>query len=285
VPLDPLPVRTTPPSFLGNDVRSLAFSPDERTLAAVANGVLSLWAVPDGRPFPALPGEAKYGGAITFSADGRVLAAGLRDGTIEMWGIPDGQLLGRLEGHSGPVECLAWAGDGSVLASGGQDREVRLWRAPDGRAPDVLGGHDAPVTHLAIDPGGRVLASADEDGTVELWGLPGGGWRRTLLGGGRIHGLAVTPDGSLLAGGGADGTVRLWASELFPLVRIPAGRMGLEDVGRVHAALADAAMKDAERAALEFIAALVRWRRRFDVHLDDAPQRIAVGEFDIEIAG
>ena len=30
---------------------------------------------------------------------------------------------------------------------------------------------------------------------------------------------------------------------------------------------------------------LVRHRRRFDIHLDDGTRRIAVGEFDIEIAG
>jgi len=35
----------------------------------------------------------------------------------------------------------------------------------------------------------------------------------------------------------------------------------------------------------EFIVALMRWRRRFDIQVEDASPRIEVGEFDIEIEG
>jgi len=39
---------------------------------------------------------------------------------------------------------------------------------------------------------------------------------------------------------------------------------------------------DVERAWMELLAALMRWRRRFDIHLGDA-SKISVGEFDIEL--
>ena len=82
-----------------------------------------------------------------------------------------------------------------------------------------------------------------------------------------------------------DGVIRVWTSELFRLARLPVGRMTLADVEWLSEALRDDTLSAAERAAVEFTAALVRWRRRFDIHLDDTTRRVAVGAFDIEIEG
>lgn len=40
-----------------------------------------------------------------------------------------------------------------------------------------------------------------------------------------------------------------------------------------------------EQGWLEFILALRRWQQRFDVEVEEVPQRINAGEFDIEIEG
>jgi WD40 repeat protein len=131
-----------------------------------------------------------------------------------------------------------------------------------------------------------VLASgSDKDGTIELWSLPDGRPLRTLNTRLYCESLVISPDGCLLGAGDIDGSVRLWGSELVRLSRIPVGRMAAQDAELAQDALGDSTLSPAERAALEFIVALLRWRRRFDVHLDDAPRHIAVGEFDIEIAG
>lgn len=44
-------------------------------------------------------------------------------------------------------------------------------------------------------------------------------------------------------------------------------------------------ISEVERNWLNFIQALTRWRRRFDVEVEEAPQRIDAGEFDIDIEG
>ena len=53
----------------------------------------------------------------------------------------------------------------------------------------------------------------------------------------------------------------------------------------VQKTLSDREIAGSERRALEFMAALMRRRLRFDIVVEEAPPRIEVGEFDIEIEG
>ncbi len=47
----------------------------------------------------------------------------------------------------------------------------------------------------------------------------------------------------------------------------------------------DNKITEEERHWLEFMQALMDWHRRFDVEVEDAPQLVSTGEFDIEIEG
>jgi hypothetical protein len=121
---------------------------------------------------------------------------------------------------------------------------------------------------------------------VRLWGMPTGEPLRTLEGHTSwVHCLAFSPDGRVLASGSTDHTVQLWGSELVRLSRLPVQQMTLQDLAWVQERLKDGNLSAGERRWLEFIAALRRWRGRFDIELEMAPRRIQAGEFDIEIEG
>ena len=64
--------------------------------------------------------------SLTFSTDGKLLAAGGTDGAIQLWDFEtnSGTLL---EAHRGPVSALAFNPDGKQLASGGWDKSIFLW--------------------------------------------------------------------------------------------------------------------------------------------------------------
>ncbi len=197
-------------------VTSLAFSPDERTLASGSfDGSVTLWNVASG--------VLLWSGwhtdnifSVAFSPDGSLLASGSNDAAVRLWDPLSGRQLQTLS-HPDPVFAVSWSPDGHLLASGGFDGHIRLWemqKTQPARCVQTLEGHSNRVRGLAFAPDGSVLASASWDGTVKLWEVGevrSQRVRQTLVGHTeRVHRVAWSPDGGTLASGSFDHTIWLW---------------------------------------------------------------------------
>ena len=166
------PIGGKPLFSSGEEVRSLAFSPDGRTLAAGIGSGIRLLNVGDGRATPPINGLTGAIGALAFSPDGRTLAAG-GHGVITLWDVRTRRQIGvPIGGHEGPITALAFGRDGSILASGAEDGAVKLWDvAEQSQIGAPLAGHFERVAFMAFDSGMKTLITSDDKAVVRQWNI------------------------------------------------------------------------------------------------------------------
>jgi WD40 repeat protein len=127
-----------------------------------------------------------------------------------------------------------------------------------------------------------VLASAGFHGTNTLWSVSNG---RPLLSfkahEKAITGLVMADGGNSLASSSVDRTINLFDLRMLLMTRLPVEQMRVR--GADLAGMTDGkGITESDRRWLDFAAALLRWKGRYDIALEE-PRRIDVGEFDIEI--
>lgn len=120
-----------------DDILSIAFSPDSRTLASGSRDkTIRLWDVNTGQHKQTFTDQAwiddQFGEVgrvwkVTFSSDGRTLASGMWRGPIHLWDITTGQKKKTLMGHTRWVEHLLFSEDGQTLISTSGDQTVLVW--------------------------------------------------------------------------------------------------------------------------------------------------------------
>jgi WD40 repeat protein len=162
---------------LGYSIRSVAFSPDGRTLAAVGvcDGIICFWnLLNDGNNDMAATIVDAHGHTavydISYSLDGRYLASGGYD-SIRLWNATDHSCVAILEGHAECVRSVSFSPNGKLLVSGSNDGSIRLWSVENKTCLLVLPNHHigAVITSVAFTPNGQTLASGGSDRTVRLW--------------------------------------------------------------------------------------------------------------------
>jgi WD40 repeat protein len=135
------------PACLDRDVRSVAFSPDDKTLACgTSRGEIVLWDLAGGTA-TSLRGHASSVNSLSFNAQGSFLASASSDGTLRLWNLrnPGVQPI-VLTGHQSWVWSATFTPDGDHLVSASADQTVRIWPA----RTDVLAGEICHRVHRTL---------------------------------------------------------------------------------------------------------------------------------------
>ena len=265
----------------------IRFSPDSKILASTGgDSIVRLWQMPNGKPLATLSGHTHHVLQIRFSPDGKILASTGGDSIVRLWQMPNGDPLATLSDYIGWDAGKCFSPDSKILASGSKDGTIRLWQMPNGNPLATLSGHTDYIKSINFSPDGKILASGSKDGTIRLWQMPNGNPLATLTGHTDcVWGISFSPDGQILASSSKDKTIRLWSSKLPRLTHLPIEKLDQQDRVFIKQALQNNKGTEEERHWLEFTQALMDWHQRFDVEVENAPQLISTGEFDIEIEG
>jgi WD40 repeat protein len=160
----------------GPGVRAVALRPDGNTLAVAAarNRSISLIELPALRVVKRSPQLLAVVTALSFSPDGKTLAAGGIGYGADKGGVclldADFRVSALFTGMPGGVVSVDFlAGDGHRLAVSSGDRSVRVYDVSDGSEQMVLRGHSEAATGVIPSRDGDSLLSGSSDGTVRLW--------------------------------------------------------------------------------------------------------------------
>jgi WD40 repeat protein len=203
-------------------ISGAALSPDGKMLATCdswwGDKTVKLWyiATQQARTLKPSPAEKDQYSVVctTFSADGKLLAAGFQVCWVTIWDAVTGKMKTQfpaLPKTQADVLSVAFSPDRKLLAVGTNVGTVTLWQIETGKLVATMEGHTNRVLSLAFSPDGGTLATAGTDGTVRLWEVATGQERITLKGDNKgVSLVTFAPDGSTLATASSDGTVRLW---------------------------------------------------------------------------
>jgi RNA polymerase sigma factor (sigma-70 family) len=195
-------------------VESLAFSSDGKSLAASTGwgGQVHCWDVEGKWDKPRWSARNLQSLRVSFSGDGKKLAAGSWHNTVRIWDTATGKEEGaaRAPGHEGWVYDLCFLPEGKTLISAGSDGRIIVWDAGSGREVRRMEGHQSLVWCLAISPDGKTLASGSDDQTVRLWDLATGKEVRQFKSAGAVKSVAFSPDGARLASASGEDLYPTW---------------------------------------------------------------------------
>lgn len=209
------------------DIRSIALTPDDRTLLSASRRSLKLWNISTQKCIRTMT-PSGYGLCTAFlGADARLAAVGTKEGALEIFDLGSGAMMGSMEkAHNGAIWSMCLDDhiyEANAIVTGGADKRICIWGVED----VMLGGKgsiklqrtlEMPDEVLCVRVAhGRerpVLLASMMDATVRAFFLdtlePYMSFYGHKL---PVMAMDVSSDGLVLATGSADKTIKLWGMD------------------------------------------------------------------------
>eukprot|EP00055_Hartaetosiga_balthica_P002683 m.4853 g.4853 ORF g.4853 m.4853 type:complete len:673 (+) comp2302_c0_seq1:635-2653(+) len=189
---------------------------------------------------------------LSFSDDGKLLAAGCSDSSVRIWSLTGEKLksvkkakdidtkeidadskleqflddeseamMKILRAHSASVTCVAFTPDNLYLLSASTDCTVRLWSLLTFTNIVNFRGHNYPVWNVSFSPFSLYFVTASHDRTARLFSTNQIFAKRIFAGHlADVNVSAFHPNSTYVATGSSDKTCRLWEVMTGKCVRV-----------------------------------------------------------------
>lgn len=211
---------------MGAPVNRIAFNADTQDLVAAgtADKKVNVWTRPGTTPVVRADPE-KTVTSLSFTPDGRTLAASSMDGQIYIWSIdgiegrPQYINLGYFSGTG--VEIAAISPDGTLLADRPQHDPMELTAVRGGQHIVNLADLPADPRQMAFSPDGTKLAVSDWSGMLGIYSVPDGKLLNSWQAGVKpLMAFAWSPDGGRIATTASNHDLHIWSVDGAPLVTL-----------------------------------------------------------------
>jgi WD40 repeat protein len=200
-------------------VLAMAISADGKWLA-LGDQIdrISLFDLATGSVIRTFKGQADIATALSFSADGKRLAATKFGNTLEVWNVDTGASIlpavALVPSNANELASIirgTLTPDGKSFVTNSFGNDVNVFDAGTGKLQRALKGHTQPVGVVATSPDGKWVASASDDLSVKLWDFASGTTKSTLIGHEvSVETLAFSDDGLQLATADGAGVIKIW---------------------------------------------------------------------------
>lgn len=135
--------------------------------------------------------------ALTFSEDGKILAAGKDFGRVVLWDSSSRKFLRAIDTNQGNVNAIALSSDGKIVATGGSgdSYSVKIWDASSGKLLWTFTEPRAPIQKVLFDTEGKWLVVEDNSSNVFIVNA---GDQKTVLKLPGMHAVCMSQDGRSL---------------------------------------------------------------------------------------
>jgi WD40 repeat protein len=207
-------------------MKTMAFSPDGKTLASSGSYAIEMWDTATGRPLLTDSAHREGVTGLDVSPDGRTVASCSDDGSVRTWDPRTGKERRRFVESFGTVFAVAYSPDGKTLAAANET--VWLWDAETGK--DQRRWADDLIDAIAFSGDGKRLVTHNVQGLLQVHDLDTKKKRRLDVPGaiGRPTPMAVMPKTSTLLVGTGKNRLALFdlaTGESVPQEIVPEGAL------------------------------------------------------------
>lgn len=167
-------------------VGAIAFSPDGNMLAAASSSEIRIIDTDTGSKIKSFNVDEEFR-SLTFSPNGKYLAAGSVGGILDVWDLAAGKQMKPLSGfwfdrdsrvptssRDGEFTSMVFSQDNDWLVAANEYHSVHVWNLKTGVCLRTLDAPGSKPTCLAFDPCRKILASGYDDGSICIWSFDAG---------------------------------------------------------------------------------------------------------------